>query len=103
VRAGRFVVFHVRLCRFRGVMRGVLMMAVREVRVMRRRFMLPVFVVLGRLLVVMCRVLVVFGCCVMMLRCLLRHAILHAIAACAIGRIVELRYRLTWPHQIART
>jgi hypothetical protein len=61
-------------------MRCMLMMAVCEVCVMRRRFVLPVFVVLGRLLVVTRRVLVMFGRCVMMLRCLLRHAFLHAIA-----------------------
>jgi hypothetical protein len=74
------MMFHVRLGRFRGVVRGVLIMAVREMRVMRRRFMLPVFVVLGRVLVVMRRVLVMFGRCVMMVRCLLGHAFLHSIA-----------------------
>jgi hypothetical protein len=93
------MMFHVRLSRFRGVVRGVLIMAVREMRVMRRRFMLPVFVVLGRLLVVMRRVLV-------NVRPLRDDGPLLAWTCvppfdCA-EQPVELQYRLPWLRQIAR-
>jgi hypothetical protein len=69
VGCGRLVVFDVRLRGLGGVVRSVLMMAVREVRVMRGCFMLAVFVVLGGFLVMTSRVLVMLGCCVMVFCC----------------------------------
>jgi hypothetical protein len=69
----RFVVFDVCFRGLGGVVRRVLMMAVREVRVVRRHFVLAVFVMLGGELVMARRVFVMFGCCVMMFRCNFRH------------------------------
>ncbi len=66
---GRFVVFHVRLGGLGGVMAGVLMMAVREVGVMRGGFVLACFVMLGGFLVMARRVFVVLGCCVVVFGC----------------------------------
>jgi hypothetical protein len=66
---GRLVVFDVRLGGFGGVMRSVLVMAVRQVRVMRGGFMLARFVMLGGFLVMASRVFVMFGCGVMVLCC----------------------------------
>lgn len=77
---GRFVVLNVRLG---GVMAGVLMIAVREVGVMRGGFVLARFVVLGGFLMVARRVLVMFGCCVMVFRCFW-HAFPPTIALSAI-------------------
>lgn len=69
VGCGRLVVFDVRLRGLGGVVRSVLMMAVREVRVMRGCFMLAVFVVLGGFLVMTSRVFVMLGRCVMVFCC----------------------------------
>jgi hypothetical protein len=66
---GRLVVFDVRLRGLGGVMRSVLMMAVREMRVVRGGFVLPCFVMLGGFFVMTGRVFVVFGCRVMMFSC----------------------------------
>ena len=65
------IFFDVRFCRFAGMVRCVLMVAVGELRVMRGRFMFSSFVMFGGFLVVASRVLVMFRCFVMMLRCFL--------------------------------
>jgi hypothetical protein len=66
---GCLVVFDVGLGGFGGVVRSVLMMAVREVRVVRGGFVLSRFVVLGGLLVMASCVFVMLGCCVVMFCC----------------------------------
>lgn len=53
------------------MVRCVLMVAVGELCVMRGRFMFSSFVMFGGFLVVASRVLVMFRCFVMMLRCFL--------------------------------
>ncbi len=69
VGCGRLVVFDMRLGGFGGVVRSVLMMAVREMRVMRGHFVLAVFMVPGGFPVMTSRVFVMLGCCVVMFRC----------------------------------
>jgi hypothetical protein len=70
---GRFVVLDVRLGGFGGVMRSVLMMAVREMRVMRGQFVLAVLVVLGGGFMMARRMFMMLGRCVMMLCCYFGH------------------------------
>jgi hypothetical protein len=77
------VVFHVRLGGLGGVVAGVLMMAVREVGVMRCGFVLACFVMLGGFLVMARRVFVMLGCCVMVFGCF-GHAFPPTIALSAI-------------------
>ncbi len=67
------VVLGVRLCRFRCVMRGVLMVPVCSVRVMRRRQMITGLVVFCGFAMVPGRVLVVLCCPMVMLGCLVGH------------------------------
>lgn len=68
--AGLAVVLDVRLGGFRRVMHGVLMVAVRQVRVMPSRFVSALFVMLCGFLMVTRGVLVMLGCLVMMFCCL---------------------------------
>jgi hypothetical protein len=64
---------YVMLGRFRGVVGGVVRVALRGVRVVGRHFVFPVFMMRGRFAVVLRREFVMFGCLVMMFRCFLRH------------------------------
>jgi hypothetical protein len=66
---GRFVVLDVRL----GGFGSVLMMAVREMRVMRGQFVLAVLVVLGGGFMMARRMFMMLGRCVMMLCCYFGH------------------------------
>jgi hypothetical protein len=70
---GRFVVFDVSFRGLAGVVRSVLVMTVREVRVMSGHLVLAIFVMLGGQLVMSSRVFVMLRCCVVMLRCNFRH------------------------------
>jgi hypothetical protein len=67
------VMFHVKLGRFRRVMRGVVQMSLSRVGVMRGRFVIPRFVMLGGFTMMMGRVFVVFRRFLMMLRRLFGH------------------------------
>jgi hypothetical protein len=67
------VVFDVGFGGFRGVVRGVMMMAMRQVRVMRGEMMIAGFVMARGFAMMPGSVLVVFGCFVMMLGGLLGH------------------------------
>jgi hypothetical protein len=63
--------------RFRGVMRGVLVMPVCGVRVVRRRFVIFALVMPRCFAMMTRRVLVVFRCLMMMFRCVFRHSSSH--------------------------
>jgi hypothetical protein len=67
------VVFDVRLCGFDGVVRGVMMMAAREVGMMRGEMMIVRFVWICRFAMMTCRVVMMFGCFVMMLNSVSGH------------------------------
>ena len=67
------VVLHVRLCRFRCVMRCVLQVPVCRMRVVRRRQMIVGLVMFRGLAMVPRRVLVVLRCPFVMLDCLFGH------------------------------
>jgi hypothetical protein len=67
------VVLHVRLCRFRGVMRCVLQVPVCGMRVVRRRQMIVGLVMFRGFAMVPGRVLVVLRCCMVVLDCLFGH------------------------------
>lgn len=69
------VVLDVRLCCFRSMMRCMLQVPVCRMRVMRRRQMIVSLVVFRGFAMVPRRVLVMFRCPVMMLCCLLGHAL----------------------------
>jgi hypothetical protein len=64
---------HVELGRFRRVMRGVMQMSLCRVGVVRGRFVIARFVMLGSLAMMMGRVFVVLSRFLMMLRCLFGH------------------------------
>jgi hypothetical protein len=61
------------LCRFRGVMRRMMQVALRGVRVVCRYFVIAFFVMSRRFAVMTRRVFVMFRCLLMMLCRLLRH------------------------------
>jgi hypothetical protein len=65
--------FDVSLGGFRGVVRGVMMMAMRQVRVMRGEMMIAGFVMARGFAMVARSVLMVFGCFVVVLSGLLGH------------------------------
>ena len=67
------VALHVMFCRFRGVMRRMMQVALRGVRVVCRCFVIALFVMGRRFAVVTRRVFVMFRCLVVMFCCLLRH------------------------------
>jgi hypothetical protein len=67
------VALHVMFCRFRGVMRRMMQVALRGVRVVCRYFVIALFVMSRRFAVVTRRVFVMFRCLLMMLCRLLRH------------------------------
>jgi hypothetical protein len=67
------VVLGVKLGGFAGVMRRVVMVPVRNVRVMSGEMMIPRFVVTRSLAVMMRGTVVVFRCLLMVLCCLLGH------------------------------
>ena len=68
---GLTVVFDVSFRRFRCVMRGVMMVAVRQLCVVCGRFVIACFVMSGCLFVVPCCVFVMFCGLMMMICCLL--------------------------------
>lgn len=70
------MVLGVRLGCFRGVMTGVVLVAVRHVRVMTGQVVVTGFMVACRFAMMPCGVFVVFRCFVMMLGCFLRHWVL---------------------------
>jgi len=70
------VVFGVEFGGFGGVVSGMVMVAIGGMSVVRREMMVTGFVVARGFAMVACRVLVVLGCFVMMLGCLLRHGCL---------------------------
>jgi hypothetical protein len=74
-RCHRFVpvIRSVLLCRFRSVMRGVVQVPLSGMRMMRRRFVVAGFVMRGRLAMVSGRMVVMFGCSMMMFCRLLGH------------------------------
>jgi hypothetical protein len=64
---------HMELGRLRSMMRGVVQMPLRRVGVVRGRFVIARFVMLGGLAMMMGRVFVVLSRFLMMLRCLFGH------------------------------
>lgn len=64
------VVLNVQFCRFGGVMGCVMRVSLRRVGVMSGYFVVAFLVMTGGFAMVICRVLMVFRCLVMMLRCL---------------------------------
>jgi hypothetical protein len=70
-RLGLAVIFDVGFCRFRCVMRGVMMVAVRQLCVVCGRLVISCFVMSGCLFVVPCCVFVMFCGLMMMICCLL--------------------------------
>jgi hypothetical protein len=74
VRAGLTVMLDVRLGCFGGVVRGMVVMAVGQVRVMRGQFVSAGLVMVSCFLVVPGCMFVMFCCLVMMFRCLLGHS-----------------------------
>ncbi len=67
------MVLGVELGGFRGVMCSVMMMTVRCVRMMRSEMMVTGFMVTRGFAMMMSGAVMVFGCFVVMLGCLLRH------------------------------
>lgn len=65
--------FDVRLGRFGSVMRGVLVVAMSQMRVVRRRLVVPFFMVPGGFPVMARRVFVMFSCFLMMLHSCMGH------------------------------
>jgi hypothetical protein len=65
--------FDVLLRRMFRMVHSVNMVGVRQVRVVRGFLVMTRFVMLGGLVVVACRVLVMFGCLGVMMSCFLRH------------------------------
>lgn len=67
------VVLHVALCRFCGVMQGVMMMPVRRMSVMSRGFVIASFVMIRGVAMMLRRVFVMLGGLAMMRSCVLGH------------------------------
>jgi len=75
----------VRLGRLRRVVHGVLRVPMRDMRVVRRCFVLASLVVLRGMAMMIGRVLVMLGGLMMVLRCLFRHG-LRLLVLWAVGR-----------------
>jgi hypothetical protein len=72
--------FEVVLSGFAGVVRGVHLVSMGHLRVMRRRFVVAFLMVLGSFFVVVGGMLMMLGCLVMMVRCFLRHKVFLSLA-----------------------
>ena len=77
--------FHVVLGGFIGVVGGVGVMTLRNMRMMAGRFVIAVLVVLGSLSVVVGGLLVMLSRLAMVMRCFLRHDVFLSLARCRDG------------------
>jgi hypothetical protein len=70
---------------FRRMMSGMLLVPMREMRMMRRFFVSPGVMLLGGLFMMMRGMLVMFGCFLVLLRCVFGHCLLLRISGLTHG------------------